>query len=562
VKRAHGVSSRLRALNAILKSKRLRSRLETLAIQRQIMDLEHGHERGLRWDEDEATRTIGLFDMMRHWKGEWAGRKLELTPHQEHCTIAPIFGWKREGGTRRFRTGYDEEPRKNGKTTKAAGVAIKGLTADGEPGAEVYAAATKRDQAAILFNDANQVRGPQLREITRSLRNAITCPHWNSTFQPLSSDYNSLDGLNIHFAIVDELHAHKTRHLWDVLDTATGARRQPLIYAITTAGHDRQSICWEQHEYAREILEGIREDDSYFAFIAGTDPNDDWRDPSIWEKANPNYGISVKPEKLQEACRKAADSPAAENNFRRKHLNQWTEQDVRWMSMSLWDNGSSPVDTERLNGRECFAGLDMAKTRDLASVVLVFPNDDGSFDVLPFYWCPSEVKSKQQESERLGYAGWIGKHITATEGNSIDQKAIRAKLWELSRRYRIVKTGFDPHNMTECYQQLIREGWENAEDDLLEMTQNVRTYNEAMKRLLDLLRDRKIRHAGHPVLRWNAANVIVHEDQGGNIMPHKGKSQNKIDGFCAMTMALSLAIRSEEENRAYVGSGEISFVDL
>ncbi|HUY89271.1 MAG TPA: terminase large subunit [Pirellulales bacterium] len=297
------IDKRLAALDGLLNEPRPRSTIERLAIERQINDLRHGHERGLVWDEGEVQRVLDFFSKLVHWKGEWAGRPLTPAPWQEHCILAPLFGWFREskrskGGLRRFRTAYVEVPRKNGKTTLASGIANQGLIADLEQGAEVYAAAVKRDQANILFKDAQQTLGPSLKGLVERYTGSITCPRLNSSFKPLSSDYSSTDGLNIHRVVVDELHAHKTRDLFDVLLTSMGARRQPLLCSISTSGFNRSSICWEQREEARNILEGHKENDAFFGFVATIDPGDDWTDPATWwnllsaSRAAKFFGIS------------------------------------------------------------------------------------------------------------------------------------------------------------------------------------------------------------------------------------------------------------------------------
>ena len=285
-------------------------------------------------------------------------------------------------------------PRKNGKSTLSAGIGLYLLVADGEQGAEVYSAATTRDQARIVFDEAKRMVGssPALRRRVGILINNLHVAASASRFMPLSSDASTMDGLNVHGAIIDELHAHKTRHVVDVLETATGARRQPLLFEITTAGYDRHSICFEHHDYSIKVLEGVLQDDSWFAFIAAADEDDDWTDPEVWRKANPNFGLSVKEDDLARKAEKAIALPGAQNAFRRMHLNEWTEQAERWIDMAAWDACDAPVDLEQLRGRPCFGGLDLSTTTDVTALAWVFPpeDDDGLWQVLSRYFVPED----------------------------------------------------------------------------------------------------------------------------------------------------------------------------
>ena len=343
------------------------NRLVRLACQRHLDDLASGGGRGLRFELAAARHAIEFFGFLRHSKGEWAGETFTLAPWQAFI-VGALFGWKRDDGLRRFRTAYCAVPRKNGKSSTSAGIGLYLLVADGEQGAEVYSAATTRDQARIVFDEARRMvaTSPALRRRVELLINNLHVAASASRFMPLSSDSSTMDGLNVHGAIIDELHAHKTRGVVDVLDTATGARRQPLLFEITTAGYDRHSICFEHHDYSIKVLDGVLQDDSWFAYIAAADEGDDWTDPKVWRKANPNFGISVKEDDLARKAEKAVALPGAQNAFRRLHLNQWTEQAERWIDMAAWDACDAPVDPERLRGRACFGGLDLSTTTDLS----------------------------------------------------------------------------------------------------------------------------------------------------------------------------------------------------
>lgn len=531
------------------------SAIETLCVQRQMADLQSATERGLVWDEDEAARNVKFCSLMKHWKGSKAGLGFVPEVWQEECIIAPLFGWYREkkrseGGVRRFTTAYIEVPRKNGKTFLASAIANQGLIADMERGAEVYSAATKRDQANILFKDAKLTLTGDIKRAVKILKGSITCPALQSTFVPLSSDYNSLDGLNIHRAVIDELHAHKTRDLWDVLQTGMGARKHPMIVAITTAGYDRSTICWEMHETSSKILSGEKADDSMFAYIACAEPDDDWTDPRIWWKANPNLGISIYENNLADLTRQAVESPSSENNFRRKHLNQWTEQSVRWIPMQLWDECGGDIELDELYGEKCWAGLDLASTRDVNSLVLVFPRPGGRYVLLPYFWVPEEAKDERGKYDRTQVMNWASREwmgrpmIRKTAGNTTDYNCIAEDIIALSKRFEIEQIAYDPWSPAVAFVQTLQDmGFEL--DKLTEFRQTIGNFAGPTAEFYKLIVSRRLVHGGNPVLRWMAGNVAVKEDPSGNVRPDKGKSSDKIDGIVASIMGLAGAITDE-----------------
>lgn len=546
-----GVSDRLKALDKLLRDGRLRSDAETTCIERQIKDLETGHKRGLVWREDAARHVCdGLFPNLRLWKGA-AGKRFKLEPWQEHCVIAPLFGWWREthnGLRRRFRIAYVEIPRKNAKTTLAAGVALQGLMADGEPGAKCYAAATKRDQAQLVFDDAKNMlrQSPLLMKHAEIKAHAIVCPRHNSSLQALSADAHSLHGLDVHRAIIDELHSHKTRDVWDVIQTATPARRNPMIFAITTAGYDRSTICWEQHEYSKAVASGEVDDDSYFSFIAAADPDDDPFDPATWAKANPNLNVSVQLDYLEQESVRAKSSPSYENTFRRLHLNQWTEQAIRWLPMHEWDAAREDYGESDLIGQECFGGLDIASTRDVTAFVLVFPTDGGGYRLLPYYWVPEDV-NERAERDRRQVTNWAARGlIKKTPGNVADYDIIRSDILELTRRFNVRSIAFDNWQAMETSQHLM-----NAGVDMIEFRQTIGNFAEPTKAFERLLLSGKMRHNGCPVLRWMAGNVAVWMDANANMRPDKKNSADKIDGIVASIMGLAQAMADDHQEAGF-----------
>jgi len=509
---------------------------------------------GFWFDEQAADHAASFFErFLRHTKGEWAGEPFRLQEWQRDGIVRPLFGWKRRDGSRRYRTAYIEIPRKQGKSTISSGIALYLLFADGEAGAEVYSAAADREQARIVFDQARAMveESPELSGRAQAFRNSIVVPKTRSSYKVLSADAFTKHGLNAHGIIFDELHAQPNRELYDVLTTSTGARRQPLMVMITTAGYDRTSVCWEQHEYARQVLAGIVEDPSYFAFIAAADEGDDWTDPATWAKANPGLGVTISEDYLREQCARAQASPAYQNAFRRLHLNQWTSQDERWLDMAAWDacDGALP----ELMGRRCFGGLDLASTTDIAAFVLAFPpeREDEPFYLLPFFWTPRETLTERMRKDRVPYDAWVRDgYMTATPGNVIDYGVILRDIEALGQRYKIEQIAFDRWGA-----EMVRQLLEGAGFEMVQMGQGFASMSHPTKELLRLVLAHGLMHGGHPVLRWMADNVTVDIDAAGNVKPNKGKSREKIDGIVAAVMALDRAVRNEESGSVYEERG-------
>ena len=326
-----------RYVEDVLAGRRVAGRWERAAVARHVRDMESGRDRGLWFDDGAGQHVLDFFGFLKHSKGEWAGRPFVLEGWQA-LLLWSLFGWMQKDGLRRFRTAYIEIARKNGKSTLAAGIGLYLLDADGEPGAEVYTAATKRDQARIVHGEAIRMRDASrsLSARIQKFKDNLSVPSTASKYEPLGRDADSLDGLNVHGAIVDELHAHKNREMWDVLDTATGSRRQPLILGITTAGYDRKSVCWELHEYTEKVLSRVIEDDRHFGVVYGLDEGDAWEDEENWRKANPNLGVSKKWDDMRRKAARAKEAPAALNAFLRLELNVWTQVEKRWLDPEDW----------------------------------------------------------------------------------------------------------------------------------------------------------------------------------------------------------------------------------
>jgi phage terminase large subunit-like protein len=503
---------------------------------------------GCYYDAAAADRVVAFFEnYTRHSKGEWAGQPLKLSDWQEYHT-RNIFGWKRPDGTRVFRLSYIEVPRKNGKSTWISGIGIYLTVADREQGAEVYSAANDREQAAIVFESAKSMvtSSPELLKRCKPLRRAITVEQMGNSYKVLSADVQNKDGFNSHGILFDELHKQRNRDLWDVLITSTGARRQPLMIAITTAGFDQETICWEQHESARKVAEGITEDFQFYPVIYCTDPKDDFRDPEVWKRANPNLGVSLKLETLREACQKAMNEPAFENTFRRNHLNQWTQQASRWIPMIAWDAITDPVDAQELLGEPCYGGLDLASTIDIAALDLIFPrrleNGTTVFKLLPFFWIPADNVQERSRRDGVPYDLWVKKGLVrTTPGNIIDYDQIVKDIGELLEKYQLLELAYDPWNASKIITDLEEAGVKK----LVPMRQGYASMSAPSKEFLRLTLAGQLHHGGHQVLRWMADSVIVIQDPAGNIKPDKSKRTRKIDGIVAGIMALDRAVRNE-----------------
>lgn len=481
-----------------------------------------------------------FFRLLKHVKGRNSGAPFELSDWQRYELIEPLFGWKRIDGSRLYRRAFLAVPRKNGKSTLAAGIALYMLFADREQGAEVYSAAADREQAAIVFETARQMvdgSGP-LAKIARVYRRSIAVPSSASNYRVLSADAYTKHGLNAHGIVMDELHAQPNRELFDVLATSLGAREQPLLVSITTAGYEQQSICREEWDYTVQVASGVIEDPSFLGVIYAAPEGADWTDPETWSTANPGIGVSIGLDYLQQECERAKSIPSYQNTFRRLHLNEWTSQDVRWLDLAAWDENAADLSSE-LEGEPCYVGLDLAATTDLAAAVAVFPRPDGRYAVEPHFFIPGEDLRERGLRDRVPYEAWSRDgHLIATPGDVIDYAAIRAKVNELGEKYHVLELAFDRWGSTQLVQDLEADGF-----TCVPFGQGFASMSAPSKELLRLILERRIAHAGHPVLRWNADNVAAIQDPAGNVKPDKRRSTGRIDGVVAAIMALDRAIR-------------------
>ena len=517
-------------------------KLEQLAYRRDTQDRKpRGRRRGLWFDDVAADKAVRFFEEhLHHCKGEWTGR-LFLLEDWEKFIIRSIFGWRRKDGTRRFRRVYIEVPKKNGKSTLAGGVALYLLVADGEYGAEIYAAATKRAQAKIVHESAKEMvrASPALARWCEVLSNNINVKRMGSKFEPLGADfserYTTQHGLNVHAAIMDELSFHRDRTVLDALETGKAARRQPLTFMITTAGvYDITSIGWEEHDHAVKVLEGSMEDDELFTVIFAADEKDDWTDPATWWKANPNMGVSVKRAFISAVCDQAQRSPSFQNTFLRLHLGRWTQALTRWLPMDKWMKCSKePPDAA---GLKVWCGLDLASTIDLAALAVVFrdPEDPQKVGVIWRYWCPQERIMERSQTDRVPYDAWARDGwITATPGDVIDYAYIKAEILELAQLMNIQEIAFDRWNASELVNSLMERGL-----TMVQFGQGYQSMSAPTKELERLVTAKALLHGNNPVSTWMAGNVMARSDEAGNIKPDRKRSTEKIDGMVAMIMGL------------------------
>lgn len=555
---------------------RVIGKYERLCAERHARDLElasrpGGHPRGLRFDKSLGERVVTFIERYcKHHKGEWAGKPLLLEQWQKDI-LEQAFGWLRTDGSRRFRTLYIEVPRKNGKSELASALGLYLQLADGEAGAEVYSSATKKDQARIVWKTAEQMvkKSPDLKRYIKAYQSSLVVEKTGSTFQPLSAESKTLDGLNPHGNIVDELHAHKDRGVWDVLDTAMGARRQPMTVAITTAGtYDAESIGWQTHDYATKVLEGLFDDDSFFAFIAAADESDGegggYFTTETQQKANPNYAISIKPEYLAKQAEKAQRQPSFMNEYLRLHLNVWTQQLTRWIPIEKWNQNEQPVTTDEETRELClsreaalassvgYGGLDLSSKLDLTAFALAVPGNDDEINLLMRFWLPEERALECEKEGKRHYATWARNGwLTLTPGNVIDYEFIRKEINALNERFIIKECAFDPWNAIDLATRLGSDGV-----NMVECRQGYKSMTEPSKDLEARVIQGKVRHGHNPILKWCIANAVVTSDAAGNIKPDKEKATGKIDGVVAVIMAMSRLIVDSEN--AYKDRGFLS----
>lgn len=537
---------------------------------RALLDLLPGYdsvataEKGQWFDAAEADSAVAFFaECLTHVEGELAGKPFILEPWQR-AIVGALFGWKNADGNRRYREALIYVPRKNGKTPLAAGIANYVLFCDPERGQQNIVAAGDRDQAALLFRQANGMvqNEPHLAKRCKvfgarggSVQKAITLNDDPSGFRVISADADTKHGGNLHLAIVDELHVQPNRDLVDTIQTSMASknRRQPLLIEITTADFDRESICNEKHDYACKVRDGIIKDAAFLPVIYEVAIDADWKNEKVWAQANPNLGVSVSIDYLRRECKRAQETPTYENTFKRLHLNMKTEQAVRWIQLEAWDRGNESIDEADLAGRTCCAALDLSNKVDLSAFALVFPPiaEDQPYHVLARFWAPRERAEQRERRDRVPYLTWAKQGlITLTDGNVIDYEFIKASVLADAKKFEIAGIGYDPWNATQIALQLQEQG-----ANMMEFGQGFRSMSEPSKELEKLLLQGRIVHGGNAVLRWMASNVAAETDPAGNVKPSKRKSTERIDGIVATIMALGLCMSNPSTGSVYEEHG-------
>lgn len=496
------------------------------------------------YNESRGLHVVRFFEeFLRHSKGKFAGKPFSLLPWQKEM-LEELFGWARTSDdTRRYRMAYISTAKKSGKTTILAGIGLYLLLADNEPGAEIYGAASDREQASLVFKEAaNMVRASPF--LSRPLevvdsRRTIAFRATSSFYRVLPADAFRAEGLNIHGLLFDELHAQRTRDLFDSLRYGGAARSQPLLCSITTAGYDKNSICYEQYQYAKRVLEDWTYDPTFYPLIYEAGEKDDWTAEETWPKANPSWSVTINPTDFAADCKEAQKSNTKEFSFKRYRLNMWTQADTRWLKAEAWaacdDKPPGPLD-----GRECWCGLDLATTYDTSAFVALFPAEDGTFDILCRFWIPGDNASDREKRDRVPYIAWANEPETGlkmTDGNVTDYDVIRKDVNEFARQYNMRQLAIDRWNATQLSIQLNQDG-----HDVVGFSQGIGSMSAPSKLLENLVVSGKIRHAGNKVLTWMAGNASVKVDSNGNFRPVKPKqgSAERIDGIVSLIMALGI----------------------
>lgn len=500
------------------------------------------------YDKAKADRAVKFIENLRHTKAKWAGKRFWLLPWQE-TLVRDIFGIVKEDGTRQFRTAYVEICKKVGKSELAAAIALYLLYADNEPSAEVYGAAADRQQASIVFDVAKRMveLTPALLKRSKIMGATKRIVNYSNAgiYQVLSADVGNKHGFSVSGLVFDEIHNQPNRNLYDVLTKGSSdARANPLHFIITTAGNDRNSIAFELHTKALDILNGRREDPTFYPVVYGLADDEDWTDEKNWYKVNPSLGYTVEIDRLRDAFREAQQNPADEVTFRWLRLNQWVSSTVAWIPDQIYALGNEAIDMESLKGRECYGGLDLSSSGDITAFVLVFPprSEKEKYVILPFFWVPQDTIPLRVRRTSVPYDKWQAQgYLMATEGNVIHYGFIEKFIDDLGKIYNIKEIAYDRWGAVEMTQALEGMGF-----TVVPFGQGFSSMSPPTKRFYELLMEGKMVHGAHPVLRWMAGNVVVDTDPAGNIKVTKRRSPDKVDGIVAAIMALDRCIRHEE----------------
>lgn len=504
------------------------------AVERHVRDLETGIDRGLVFKKKKAEHALKFFEFLRHYKGEWAGKPFILSPWQAFIVYV-LFGWYKSDGYRRFNYAYIEVARKNGKTTLAAVIALYLLIADNEPAAEVFSIATKYGQAYKTLEEAQGVisKSPALRKRIGVSKNAAFDELSMSKFVALAADHKKEDSHNPHGVVNDEYHAAPNPHMYNVMKSAMGARRQPLLLTITTAGFNVNSDCYNLRKTCVDILKGIKEQDNMFAIIYTLDEDDDWKDEDLWVKANPNLNVSVKLNYIRNEYKSAINTETEIVNFKTKNLNIWTSSVTQWIDDSDWMACNIMKIKKTMVPDFSFAGLDLAFTTDIVGTSILFGNED-MFHLKPFFWIPE--KKMKERTDFVDYELWASQdYIKVIPGPAIENDVLITDLLEIYEQWSVRSIGFDrwAMNISGVAKALKEEGLE-----INPFGQGFQSMSFPTKELEKWILQKILNHEGNPVLRWMNSNVFIKRNPAGDIKIDKDKSQDKVDGMVATVMAI------------------------
>ena len=506
------------------------------------------------YDKKKADKAVRFIEQLRHTKGKWDNQRFWLLPWQEQL-VRDIFGIVKADGNRQFRTAFVEICKKVGKSELAAAIALYLLYADNEPSAEVYGAAADRQQASIVFEVAKKMveRNSTLLEQSNLLGATKRIVNYGNSgyYQVLSAEVGTKHGFSVSGLVFDEIHNQPNRELYDVLTKGSSdARENPLHFIITTAGNDRNSIAYELHTKALDILEGRRVDPTFYPVVYGLKDDEDWEDEANWYKVNPSLGYTVDIERMRDAYREAKQNPADEVTFKWLRLNMWVNSTTAWIPDAIFMKGAEEIDLYALQGRDCYAGLDLSSTGDITALVLIFPprDPDEKYILLPFFWVPEETIPQRVKAASVPYDVWEKQgYLLSTAGNVIHYDFIEKFINDLAEKYHIVEIAVDRWNATQMIQNLEGDGF-----TMVPFGQGFASMSGPTKDFYRLLMEGQIIHGGNPILRWMAGNVVVDTDPAGNIKVTKARSTEKIDGIVAAIMALDRCIRHRVEPQGSV----------
>lgn len=517
---------------------------------------------GAYFDVAAAERVRGFYsDLLVHSKGKFAGDPFTLLDWQYLDVIGPIYGWMRADGSRRYRRAYVEIPKKNGKSTIASGVGLYHLVADREPGAEVYLAAADRDQASIVYNEAaNMVEASAdllaILKVRRSTK-LILYEDLNSKLEAIAADADSAEGKNASALILDEVHAWRGREFFESLLYSGRAREQPLIFMITTAGDDMTGVCYEEHEKALRIMNGEEFDDRYFGYVRAAGVGDDWKSPATWAKANPSLGVTIKEDEFAADCAEAVGNPRKENAFKRYGLDLWVGASEAWISTEVWGACYEAFQESQLADLDAWGGIDLSRTQDLSALVWIVPVDE-LYYVVERLFMPKDLIREKEKTDKVPYGAWVEEgFITATDGNVVDYKYIRAAVRRDAELFTVAEIGFDPYNAEYLCNQQLRD-----EDGLetIAVGQGMPKMGPPSTAFESLLKQRRIRHRNNPCLNTMVGNAVAREDENKNIKPSKRRSRGRIDGLIALLIGLSRALPAEGAGGSYYDDNDLESI--